>query len=96
MYAYKKITHLKPNTRYQVSFSLVFASNVPKDTIGAGGAPGDSVYMKMGMISQKPARYIDSSNYLCAGVLSIAIIAELFIVGFDARYPSSNRLCLLV
>lgn len=63
MYAYKKLHHLKPNTRYQVSFSLEFASNATKDSIGAGGAPGDSVYMKIGLVPQKPTRYIDSSNY---------------------------------
>ena len=63
MYAYKKLTHLKPNTHYQVSFSLEFASNAPKDTFGAGGSPGESVYMKIGVVSQKPTRYLDSSNY---------------------------------
>jgi hypothetical protein len=63
MYAYKKLNHLKPNTRYQVSFSLEFASNANKESIGAGGGPGTSVYMKIGVAPQKPVRYVDSGHY---------------------------------
>jgi hypothetical protein len=63
MYAYKKLDNLKPNTRYQVSFSLEFASNATKDCIGTGGSPGASVYMKIGVVSKKPTRSLDSGNY---------------------------------
>ncbi|CAM2739909.1 hypothetical protein LEAN103870_00740 [Legionella anisa] len=63
MYAYKKIKDLKPNTTYQVSFSLEFASNAPEGSIGSGGSPGDSVYVKIGAVSHKPQRYVDDSNH---------------------------------
>ncbi len=63
MFAYKKLDHLKPNTRYQVGFSLEFASNASNESIGVGGSPGTSVYMKMGLIPQKPGRYVDSGHY---------------------------------
>lgn len=63
MYAYKKVTGLKPNTTYHVSFSLEFASNAPEGSMGVGGSPGDSVYVKIGAVSHKPRRYVEGSNY---------------------------------
>lgn len=62
MYAFKKVGHLKPNTNYHVSFSLEFASNAQEGSMGVGGSPGDSVYVKIGAVSQEPQRYVDSSN----------------------------------
>ncbi|MBA2650511.1 MAG: hypothetical protein H0U75_13140 [Legionella sp.] len=63
MYAYKKVTGLKPNTMYQVDFSLEFASNARTGSVGAGGSPGDCVYVKMGTTTHKPARYVDKTNF---------------------------------
>lgn len=62
MYAYKKLNGLKANTRYHVNFSLEFASNASQDSVGAGGSPGSSVFVKIGAVNQKPERYIDESN----------------------------------
>ncbi len=62
MYAYKKISGLKPNTLYQMEFSLEFASNASSNSTGVGGSPGDSVYVKIGAVSQKPERFVDDSN----------------------------------
>jgi hypothetical protein len=63
MYAYKKVTGLKPNTTYHVNFSLEFASNAPTGSIGTGGASGDSVYVKIGAVSTRPKRRLDDSGY---------------------------------
>lgn len=63
MYAYKKLDGLKPDTKYKVNFSLEFASNAPADSIGAGGSPGSSVYVKIGAVNKKPERYLDQSGY---------------------------------
>lgn len=62
MYAYKKVKGLKPHTTYHVNFSLEFASNAPEGSIGVGGSPGDSVYVKVGAVSHKPQRYADSTD----------------------------------
>ncbi len=62
MFAYKKINGLKANTHYHVSFSLEFASNAPNDSVGAGGSPGSSVFVKIGVVNQKPERYLDEAN----------------------------------
>jgi hypothetical protein len=63
MYAFKKVSGLKPNTDYHASFSLEFASNAQAGSMGVGGSPGDSVYVKIGAVSQEPQRYVDDSNY---------------------------------
>ena len=63
MYAYKKLTGLKPNTTYQVTFSLEFASNAPSDSMGVGGSPGSSVYVKIGTVNKEPQRLVDKANY---------------------------------
>lgn len=63
MYAYKKISGLKPNTLYHVSFSLEFAANAPTGSTGVGGSPGDSVFVKIGAVNQEPQRFIDEDHY---------------------------------
>jgi hypothetical protein len=66
MYTYKPLLGLKANTSYQVRFSLEFAANQPPDSIGVGGSPGSSVYVKIGAVSVKPERYIDKNYYRLA------------------------------
>lgn len=62
MYAYKKVKGLKPNTTYHVRFNLEFASNATEGSMGTGGSPGDSVFVKIGAVSNEPKRYLDSAN----------------------------------
>lgn len=45
---------LSPNTNYQVGFSVRFASNAPSGCAGVGGAPGESVWMKVGVSDVQP------------------------------------------
>ncbi|CAM2967624.1 Uncharacterised protein [Legionella steigerwaltii] len=63
MYAYKKVKGLKPNTTYHVSFTLEFASNAAEGSLGTGGSAGDSVYVKIGAVTDEPQRRLDSSDY---------------------------------
>ena len=62
MYAYKKLSGLSPNTTYNVNFSLEFASNASSD-MGSGGSSGDSVFVKIGTVTNKPQRYVDQLGY---------------------------------
>lgn len=39
---------------YQITFTIVFASNVQSGCSGAGGSPGDSVYLKAGASPAEP------------------------------------------
>jgi hypothetical protein len=54
MFLRKKVTGLKPNTSYKVSFTATIASNAPNGVFGVGGAPGESVYVKVGAWLARP------------------------------------------
>lgn len=45
---------LVPNGLYRVELDAEFASNVPTGCAGAGGSPGDSVYVKLGASTVEP------------------------------------------
>lgn len=54
MYLKKKITGLQPNTTYRAEFRFGLASNAPSGAVGIGGAPGESVYLGIGVVKQEP------------------------------------------
>ncbi len=54
MYLRRKIDGLEPGRDYLVSFNLHFVTNAPRGCMGAGGAPGESVYVKVGACPQEP------------------------------------------
>lgn len=56
MYLYHKIDGLEPETAYQLSFFLEMASNAPRNSVGIGGSPGASVYLKAGALPHEPER----------------------------------------
>lgn len=45
---------LQPTTGYRVSFAVTFASNAPSGCVGVGGAPGESVWVKVGASPEQP------------------------------------------
>ncbi len=45
---------LLPDRVYRAEVELELASNVPSGCAGVGGSPGDSVYVKLGVVGQKP------------------------------------------
>jgi hypothetical protein len=54
MFLKVQIDGLKPNTTYQVYFSIDLASNTPEGMMGIGGSPGESVYVKAGATTIEP------------------------------------------
>lgn len=64
----KKALHakdgLKPNRRYRLSFEIVFASNAQAGCIGAGGAPGEGVYLKAGASVNEPVSIMGTGLHL--------------------------------
>ena len=48
MFLKKRVEGLKPNTAYQVVFTIDLASNTPEGLMGIGGSPGESVFVKEG------------------------------------------------
>jgi hypothetical protein len=64
MYLQQHITGLKPETTYQVDFSIHLASNTPEGMMGIGGSPGESVYIKAGAVNREPELVTDDIDWL--------------------------------
>lgn len=63
MFIKRKITGLEPEKVYYIDFTIEFATNVADGTMGVGGSPGDSVYLKAGATTVEPKKEKDSKNY---------------------------------
>lgn len=64
MFVKKKISGLTPNTTYQLTFNIEFASNAADGMIGVGGSPGESVSIKAGATQVEPVKELDiHDNY---------------------------------
>src|SRR5215203_1429434 len=63
MYVTRGITALTPNKTYALRFRVTLATNAPKNCVGVGGAPGESVVLKVGGTSTEPARVVDAAEY---------------------------------
>lgn len=64
MFLKKKLTGLRPNTEYSISFEVEFATNVGTGTIGVGGSPGESVYLKAGAHAEEPKKIALDGYYV--------------------------------
>ncbi|WP_027003648.1 hypothetical protein [Hugenholtzia roseola] len=62
MFAKKQIEDLKPNTDYEVIFKITLANNAPESSIGIGGSPGGSVYLKAGVTLIEPQKQADGDS----------------------------------
>lgn len=54
MYIKRKFSGLQKNTTYEILFNVRLASNAPTGEAGVGGAPGESVYVKVGASTEEP------------------------------------------
>jgi hypothetical protein len=54
MFLKREITGLEPGRRYSVDFSAILASDAPQESIGIGGSPGASVFLKAGAVGFEP------------------------------------------
>lgn len=63
MFLKRKLTGLRPNARYAILFNVRVASNAPTGAVGAGGAPGESVYLKVGAALSEPKKQLEEGMY---------------------------------
>lgn len=63
MYLTRAITALAPNKPYALRFRVTLATNAPRNCVGIGGAPGESVVLKVGGTSTEPGRNVDAAQY---------------------------------
>ena len=61
------VTHegptLAPNASYVMRYRVTIATNAPSGCAGIGGAPGESVVLKVGATPTEPARIVDATQY---------------------------------
>jgi hypothetical protein len=62
MYIYRQVSGLVPGQRYSVRVDITFATNVPRDCVGVGGSPGESVYIHAGATAAVPTKVIQGTN----------------------------------
>lgn len=63
LYLYRKVDGLRPNTLYNLDFAVEFASRESQDTVGIGGSPGGSVWVKAAASPEEPARIVRDGYY---------------------------------
>jgi hypothetical protein len=63
MYITRGVTGLLPNVQYGARFRVTVATSAPRNCVGVGGAPGESVVLKAGATSTEPGRIVDAEQY---------------------------------
>lgn len=63
MFISHPVSDLKPDSPYAITFQLELASNAPTGCAGIGGAPGESVFLKVGASAIAPERVTDASGH---------------------------------
>ena len=64
MFIKRRVSGLIPNTSYTLVFDVEFASNAPKGSVGIGGSPGESVYLKAGASEIEPVKNVQGDQYV--------------------------------
>lgn len=63
MFLKRKVTGLQPNTDYSLTFDIELASQYASNSVGIGGSPGGSVYLKAGATSIEPVKVLKDNHY---------------------------------
>lgn len=63
MFLKKKLTGLKPDTDYALVFDVELASAYANNSLGIGGSPGGSVFLKAGATATEPQKQLKSGFY---------------------------------
>jgi hypothetical protein len=64
MYIKTKLTNLDANAQYTLTFEVEFASEALKGSVGAGGSPAESVFLKAGAATLEPKSLIENDWYV--------------------------------
>lgn len=67
MFVRKQLTGLAPNTTYKLQFDVQLASLYPEASVGIGGSPATSVFLKAGASAVKPQK-IKKDNFYTLNV----------------------------
>ncbi len=64
MFIKRQITGLAQSTQYLLDVTVILDSNAPATCGGAGGAPGESVFVKIGAVPFEPLSSVNSAGML--------------------------------
>ena len=64
MFIKRKISGLLPNTAYSLVFEIELASDASEGSVGAGGSPGQSVFLKVGASGMEPQKVIEGDRFV--------------------------------
>ncbi len=64
MFLKRQMEGLRPETEYAVTITLDLATNIPAGSIGIGGSPGESVFVKAGASAVEPTVAEDNAGWL--------------------------------
>jgi hypothetical protein len=64
MFLKRRVTGLRADAAYTISFTVEIASDVPRGCGGVGGQPGESVHVKAGAAAAEPRTQPDASGHL--------------------------------
>lgn len=67
MFLKRELTGLQPGKSYQVLYKLEIASMYPEESVGIGGSPGASVYLKAGATAVEPQQ-VDAGGFYVMNV----------------------------
>ena len=88
MFVKRQFTGLVPGQAYDVHVQTELASDAPSGCFGVGGAPGESVYLKVGASEREPLLVVDDLGWLRLSVdkgQQAADGAEAIVVGTIAN-----------
>jgi len=74
----KQVDGLNPNTTYNVRFLIQFATSVPSNCAGIGGAPGESVKVIADANAEKPEAVLDDNEYYVLNIEHQSDTAEWY------------------
>lgn len=63
MFIKTNVKDLRPNATYEVLFNVKFSSNAPTGSVGIGGSPGESVFLKVGASLVEPKKELQEGMY---------------------------------
>ncbi len=64
MYIYQRLPNFAPNTKYNVEFFVKLASDAAEGSVGVGGSPAHSVYLKAGATGTEPVTKLEGTQYV--------------------------------
>lgn len=99
MFVKRQITGLRPNHEYLLRVEVELASQYPEESVGIGGSPGGSVYLKAGASTYEPLPIeeedhirinIDKGNQSQGGAEAV-VIGTVGIPGEEFTYTLIQR-----